>query len=123
MNAPPDKARAPAGAWGSCKAENSAADTPRYTPTDRRGQASSLTTIATIAKGHAAQLRVSLTSWRAKRQVEVRECTSVIPGTYFPTANGITLDVELLSELVAALQAAEREARKRGLLPSGRAAA
>ena len=54
--------------------------------------------IANIEIGHASQ------------------ATAAIPGFLFPTAAGITLDMEQLPALIAALQAAEIAARRRGWL-------
>ena len=73
-------------------------------------------TVGTIDKGHAAQLRVSLTSWRDKHRVDLRECTATVPGIYFPTSNGVTLDIAKLPELIEVLLSAEVEARTRGLI-------
>jgi hypothetical protein len=81
------------------------------------------TQVAVISKTASAQLRVSLTTWQGQHKLEIREATAAIPGIFFPTPNGITLDLDKIPDLIAGLQAAEAEARARGLLPErGRAA-
>jgi hypothetical protein len=76
----------------------------------------STTIIATIDKSRSSQLRVSITQWRGQRKIELRELTAVIPGTFFPTSAGVTAPIECLPDLVAAMQAAEAEARRLGWL-------
>ena len=80
------------------------------------GSSTTPTIVATIAKSQAAELRISLTNWRGANRVELREATATIPGCYFPTSNGITLDVERLPALVFALHAALAQAIDLGLL-------
>jgi hypothetical protein len=47
----------------------------------------------------------------------VREFTpGALAGSWWPSSKGATLDVSKLPELVSALQDAEAEARKRGLI-------
>jgi hypothetical protein len=81
-------------------------------PLDSKPHRSSqaLQTVATIDVGHAVQLRVGLSSWSGSHKVELRVATATIPGVYFPTANGVAVNVEHLAELIAALQKAELEA-------------
>jgi hypothetical protein len=92
--------------------------------TDRRGSSirkddkRSLTStqVAVIAKSAYAELRVSLKTWRGSHKIEIREATAAIPSVFFPTATGISIDVCKIGELIAALEAAQAEARARGLL-------
>jgi hypothetical protein len=119
MRAPPNVERAPLADGGALNQENSrlAGATVRdNTRSHPRSQ------VAVIAKSVSAQLRVSLTSWRGQHKLEIREATAAIPGCFFPTPNGVTLDLGKIPELIAALQAAEAEARARGLLSKGRSA-
>ena len=81
-----------------------------------RPSPSSPTIISTISKSRSSQLRVLLSEWRGQRRAEIREATATIPNIYFNTSAGIMLDVRQLRDLVAALQEAEAEARRRGWL-------
>jgi hypothetical protein len=68
-----------------------------------------ITTIGSIQKSHSCQLRVSVSTWREQTKVEISDFSAVIPGTFFQAGNGITLDINLLPELVAILsKAAQR---------------
>jgi hypothetical protein len=69
-----------------------------------------------IEKGHCARLRISLTNWRGVHKVEIRELVAAIPGAFLPCGVPITLGIDRLPALIAALQAAEAEARARGLI-------
>lgn len=82
----------------------------------RQGRASDKSLVATIARGPATELRILLTSWRGSHRVELRDHTATIPGCFMPAGAGITLPVERLHDLIAALQRAEAEAISRGLL-------
>lgn len=75
--------------------------------------------IATIDKSLSCQLRVSLSTWRGQTKIEIADFTSVIPGTYFQSGAGVTLDIEKLPHLLKAIVAAERTALERGLLGRG----
>jgi hypothetical protein len=74
--------------------------------------------VAAIDKGRGSRLRISISSWRGLHRVELRECTELVPGTYYPTAVGLMLDVALVDELVSALEAAKAKAIALGLLPT-----
>jgi hypothetical protein len=82
-----------------------------------RPSAQALSIVAEIAKSHCSLLRISIGDWRGRRHLELRECTATIPGIFWPTSSGLTIDIELLPQLVAAIVAAERECIERGLLP------
>ena len=104
------------GGRGRCKSED---EHKRKLIFDNRASASvasSPTVVATISKSRSSQLRVLLSQWRDKRRLEIREATAAIPGIFFPTSAGVTLDIERLPALIAALQAAEGAARRRGWL-------
>jgi hypothetical protein len=108
---------APTDTWGGVTKEKTGAEERFSKPPGLTSRALSI--IATIDIARAAQLRVVLSSWRRSGKIELRLATATIPGIYFPTANGVALNVEHVRELVVALQAAEAEARKRGLLKGG----
>jgi hypothetical protein len=72
--------------------------------------------IASINKSHSTQLRVSLSTWRGQRKVDLADFTSVVPGTYFQSGSGVSLDISKLPELIDALKAAETKAHQLGLL-------
>jgi hypothetical protein len=69
-----------------------------------------------IQKSYSSRLRISLSSWRGKNNLEIRACSSVIPDIYFPTSCGVTIEISKLPELILALKVAETQAKKRGLL-------
>jgi hypothetical protein len=68
-----------------------------------------LIVVATISKSRSASLRVAVSRWPDRTAIEIQECSATVPGQFWPTASKVTLDVALLPELVAALQAAARE--------------
>ncbi len=69
--------------------------------------------VAEIELANATRLRISLTSWRDSRKVELRIATSQIPGCFFPTRDGFEIDVALLPALIKALQKANAAASSR----------
>jgi len=85
-------------------------------------QRAPLEAVADIQKSPSSRIRIGISSWRGTHKCEIRECTSNIPGSYWPTSAGISLDIEKLEELIAALQKSRARAVSLGLL-SGRAAA
>jgi len=73
-------------------------------------------TIAILDKSANAQVRVTLSQWRGQTKIHVREYNpGAVAGQWWP-GKGVCLDVERLPELRAALEEAEREAHRRGLL-------
>jgi hypothetical protein len=82
----------------------------------KSGRASNQALIASIRKGHAAELRVSLSTWRGKHKIELQECAATIPGMFWPTSAKVTLDLDYLPKLIASLQAAEGEAIAKGMI-------
>jgi hypothetical protein len=79
-------------------------------------QRSSVETLSEFQKSRSCRIRIGLSSWRGKNNIEIRECSSLIPGIYFPSAQGVTLDISKLPELLKAIIAVEREAIERGWL-------
>ncbi len=76
--------------------------------------------IATIAKNGAEELRVELINYRGhdllgfRIWVTLKKTRDVVP-----THKGITVAVDLIPQLRAALETAEHEARAAGLLKGG----
>ena len=58
---------------------------------------------------------MTLTEWRGEHCIELREAVATIPDCFFPSANGVVLDVALLPELIAALRAAQAQTVRLGL--------
>jgi hypothetical protein len=85
-------------------------------PRCKSGRASNQVLIASIRKGHAAELRVSLSTWRGKHKIELQECAATIPGMLWPTSAKVTVDLDHLPELIASLQAAGAEAIAKGMI-------
>lgn len=76
--------------------------------------------IATVQKNRREELRFSLDEFRGHRFVSVRIFAPNRDGTaMLPTRAGVTFKPELISEVRAALDATECEARARGLLGDG----
>jgi hypothetical protein len=71
---------------------------------------------ATVAKSLSSEIRVTLKCWRGAYSVDLREATASIPGVFFPTSNGVTLDIAKLAGLIAALEQAQAQAQRLGLL-------
>jgi len=74
--------------------------------------------IATFAKNSREILRVALDNYRGHDLVDLRVCAPLAEhaDTLIPTKSGVSLRVHLLPELIRGLQAAELEARARGVL-------
>jgi hypothetical protein len=74
--------------------------------------------IATVQKNKFAEIRVELAEFRGHDLVNIRVWAERRDGgaERIPTKTGIACKVALLPELVAALQKAEAEARRLGLL-------
>ncbi|WP_336042567.1 transcriptional coactivator p15/PC4 family protein [Pseudooceanicola nanhaiensis] len=75
-----------------------------------------MTAIATIKKNSREELRVTLDEFRGHHLVNVRVFYDAGDGEMKPGKQGIAVKVELLRELLAALDAAEKSARQAGLL-------
>jgi hypothetical protein len=74
------------------------------------------TIISTIQKNSRETVRVALDEFRGVQLIDIRVVVDGHSGVPVPTKKGVNLKIELLPELVAALQAAELEARRLGLL-------
>jgi hypothetical protein len=71
---------------------------------------------ALVHKSETVALRIGIVEWRGRSSVEIRECTAVIAGKFWPTSTGVQIEVAKLPELIAALKSIEAAARARGLL-------
>ena len=81
--------------------------------------------IATIEKNRSEELRVALKEYKGRDYLDIR--TFIEPYAdegqgRVPTKKGITVPLDKLPELIAALQEAERQARAAGLLDAKEAA-
>jgi hypothetical protein len=75
-------------------------------------------TIASIDVSRRVQVRVILSEWRGRRKLHIREFhPGPIADTWWPSKQGVALDLERLPELIEALHTAEVEAISRGFLP------
>ena len=74
-------------------------------------------TVATLTKNATEELRVTLTEYQGKPLLDLRVFTTYrTTGEVGPTKKGVTIKVELLPDLIAALRQAEGEARKLGFV-------
>jgi hypothetical protein len=76
------------------------------------------TIISIIPKNSRESVRVALDEYRGINLVDIRVMVELNPetGLPVPTKKGVSLKIERLPDLLAALHDAEDEARKRGLL-------
>jgi len=73
--------------------------------------------IATISKNQKEEVRVALTEWNGREFVDVRIYTDLGDSDdLVPTRKGVSLRLDRLDRLIAALEAARTEATRRGLL-------
>jgi hypothetical protein len=72
------------------------------------GRAQALTVIGSITKSNSSQLRISISTWRGERKLELRECTRVFGKTFFPAGAPLTMDLDRVPELIALLSKAVR---------------
>ena len=82
---------------------------------------------AELPRGRGAVLRIARDTYQGHELVGIREWYEYRPGdpdTLRPSKSGVNVSVRRLPELIAALQAAEADAIRQGLLkPTPRAAA
>jgi hypothetical protein len=70
-----------------------------------------------IEKSHSTRVSATLSSWKGRHLVHVREHTpGALPDSWWPTSKGAALPVEKLPELIAALETVRLEAIARGVL-------
>lgn len=81
------------------------------------------TVIATIVKTRIEEIRVQLTRYMDLDLLDLRIFTDVgaDDGKRLPTKKGISIRVTRLPEIIAALQSAEAEARRRGYITDAKA--
>jgi hypothetical protein len=90
-----------------------------YTTNSKENKSADVT-VASIEVSWRVQVRVTLTEWRGRRKLHIREYhPGPVAGTWWPSRQGVALDLQRLPELIQALEAAEAEANKRGFLPGG----
>jgi transcriptional coactivator p15 (PC4) len=79
---------------------------------------STATVIATIPKNSREWVRVALDEYRGVNLIDIRVLVELNPetGLPIPTKKGVSLKVEKLPELIAALNDALVEAQRQGLL-------
>ena len=78
---------------------------------------SDLVHIGTVPKNRTEEVRVGLSDFRGRNLVDVRVYAAIgATGRSEPTKKGISVAVERLPELIAALTEAKAEAERRGLL-------
>lgn len=82
---------------------------------------SDLTVIASLDKNRREKLRVALDVWRDTRLLDLRVMTELsdATGIWVPTKKGLSLRVEMLGDVIAALRDAEVKARELGWIGGG----
>ena len=79
-------------------------------------------TIATIKKNATEEIQVSLINFKGHDLIGIRVFAETDKGDKVPTKKGLTCNVKLIPELLAALQQAEQIAIEAGLITSTKAA-
>ncbi|WP_126419512.1 transcriptional coactivator p15/PC4 family protein [Asticcacaulis excentricus] len=76
--------------------------------------------IGHVTKNATEEIRVALQEYKGLKLADIRVYGRFSAAkTFAPTAKGISFNPALLPELITLLQAAEAEARKRGLMGGG----
>ena len=76
-----------------------------------------MTIIASIAKNKRETLQVELAEFKGHKLIGLRIYVPAADGSGLkPTAKGVTLSIALLPAILAALQQAEQEAKRQGLI-------
>lgn len=78
------------------------------------------TVIATIPKNSREEVRISLSEFRGVDLINLRIWFDAKDGDKRPSKDGLALRLEKLPDLIQALQGAEHEARRAGLLAAER---
>lgn len=74
------------------------------------------TIVATVSKNEREAVHVTISDWRGERRLYLRIHRPDVLGRWLPSQDGFAVDISKVSELRAALEQAEREAWRRGLL-------
>jgi len=74
------------------------------------------TIVATVGKNEREAVYVTISDWNGARRLYMRIYRPDILGRWLPSQDGFALDLSKVSELRAALEQAEREAWRRGLI-------
>lgn len=75
--------------------------------------------VGLIEKNGREQVRVALRAYKGVQLVDVRIYYLAEGDELRPTSKGVSLKIGKIGELIAGLQAAEAEARRRGLIGGG----
>ncbi len=78
-------------------------------------------TVATIGKNSLEEVRVTFNEYRGSHLLDVRIFSAFAGDEKRATKKGVSLKIEKLPELIAALQTAQSEAARLGLLEGGAA--
>jgi hypothetical protein len=82
------------------------------------------TLIAVLPKNSREEVRITLGAYKGVERLDIRVFADIEGlGLHIPTKKGVSVRLEQLPELIVALQKAEGEARRIGLLPEPRGAA
>jgi len=74
------------------------------------------TTIATVAKNDREAVHIVISEWKGERRLFLRIHRPDIMGRWLPSQDGFAVDISKITELRRALEAAEREAWRRGFI-------
>lgn len=77
--------------------------------------------VGTVRKNSAEEIRIALSEFRGSPLIDVRIFCDIegLPDDRVATKKGVALSIRALPDLIQVLQSAEREARRRGLIPRG----
>jgi hypothetical protein len=74
------------------------------------------TIVATVSKNERERVYIVISDWRGERRLYLRIHRPDILGRWLPSQDGFAVDISKITELRAALELAEREARRRGFI-------
>ncbi len=73
-------------------------------------------TAAVVEKNARERVHVTISDWKGERRLYLRIFRPDIMGRWLPSQDGFALDISKITELRVALELAEREAWRRGLI-------
>jgi hypothetical protein len=106
MRTPPEKANGALARGAAAKVEKATFRDLPTTASAKRAQV--LTVLGSIKKSNASQLRISISTWRDERKLELRECTRLFGETFFPAGAPLTIDLDRVPQFIALLSMAVR---------------
>jgi hypothetical protein len=62
--------------------------------------------IGAVDQGNCSQVRVGVSHWRGDHKVELRTCTRVFGGIFFPAGPPVTIDPDKVDQLIDLLRKA-----------------